>query len=220
MSDSPIQDQATDKVSTPYALQPGPRHIGNSSQTPDYLPSRESLSNDYANAALTSPQGDRNPSFPDRRTEGISYYANADYPVNSPPLYTRDNYSRPTAYNQNLQPQSHEGFNGSGPSQPPYQDAQYTMSQMPEPDLSFTRHPAPPQAQHQRLAFPVVFPQLATSFHGPGFSPFSRGYAPALAPAGVSLNEWLAFVDGLNLAFTANPPLQMLGLVGGFIGMV
>lgn len=96
----------------------------------------------------------------------------------------------------------------------------YRDAEVPEPDMTFIHHPAPPIGARRSLPLPAVFPQLTSSFRGPGFSPFSRGYAPALAGSGVPLGDWLAFVDGLNLAFTANPPLQILGLAGGMIGMV
>jgi hypothetical protein len=55
--------------------------------------------------------------------------------------------------------------------------------------------------------------------HGRGQS-FLRAWAPCLEANSISQTDFLAFIDNLNIVSTANPPLQVLGLAGGFLGMV
>lgn len=50
--------------------------------------------------------------------------------------------------------------------------------------------------------------------------PFARAYSPALQQYGVSLSEFVKFIDDLNIVSTASPPLQLLGVAGEFVGMV
>ncbi|KAJ7598804.1 hypothetical protein C8J56DRAFT_174356 [Mycena floridula] len=67
------------------------------------------------------------------------------------------------------------------------------------------------------LELPLCIPQI-----GPAFSsPFARGYNALLGPAvGISQSELLQFIDGLNLALTASPPLRVVDVVGMGIGFV
>ncbi len=51
-------------------------------------------------------------------------------------------------------------------------------------------------AAGRRLARPVAVPQTGGAYD----SPFARAWAPALAAQGISRDDWLAFVDGLNVA--------------------
>ncbi|KAK9252660.1 hypothetical protein V1507DRAFT_390646 [Lipomyces tetrasporus] len=66
------------------------------------------------------------------------------------------------------------------------------------------------------LRMPIAVPQMMA---GTGV-PFSRAYSSELEPHGISCVEFLEFVDKLNVVSTANPPLQVLDLVGGVLGMV
>ena len=61
---------------------------------------------------------------------------------------------------------------------------------------------------------PVVIPQIA-----PGIKPpFARAYSPFLASHSVYKNEFLQFIDHLNVCKTASPPLQLLNLAGTIVG--
>ncbi|KAK9415687.1 hypothetical protein SUNI508_10165 [Seiridium unicorne] len=71
-----------------------------------------------------------------------------------------------------------------------------------------------PRASH--LSKPVAVP--ATS-HKLG-SPFLRAYPPILASYGVSRDEFLSFLDRLNRASVASPPVQVLGLAGNLVSSV
>ncbi|KAK0390082.1 hypothetical protein NLU13_3655 [Sarocladium strictum] len=51
-------------------------------------------------------------------------------------------------------------------------------------------------------------------------SPFLRAYAPVLNGFGISQDTFLEFVDRLNRAAVASPPVQVLGLAGNIAGMV
>ncbi|KAL5341909.1 hypothetical protein BJX70DRAFT_386378 [Aspergillus crustosus] len=67
---------------------------------------------------------------------------------------------------------------------------------------------------------PVVIPQVTKSFGSEIASPFLRSYSPSLQHLNLSRNEFLAFLDGLNEAFIANPVLQATSLAGSVIGMI
>ncbi|KAE9373023.1 hypothetical protein N431DRAFT_289060, partial [Stipitochalara longipes BDJ] len=66
------------------------------------------------------------------------------------------------------------------------------------------------------LPRPIAVPQTT---HGRGQS-FLRAWAPCLEAHNISQTDFLAFIDNLNIVSTANPPLQVLDLAGGFLGMV
>ncbi|KAJ7062122.1 fungal chitosanase of glycosyl hydrolase group 75-domain-containing protein [Mycena amicta] len=66
------------------------------------------------------------------------------------------------------------------------------------------------------LPLPYCAPQLASGFD----TPFSRGYNPALERLDISQEQLLAFIDGLNLAMTASPPLRVVSLAGMVVGFV
>lgn len=59
-----------------------------------------------------------------------------------------------------------------------------------------TPSPSPPLSSLSKLSLPVVFPQTATRFD----SPFARGYNDHMRYSGIEMNDWLKFVDGLNIA--------------------
>ncbi|KAF5364909.1 hypothetical protein D9758_008146 [Tetrapyrgos nigripes] len=69
------------------------------------------------------------------------------------------------------------------------------------------------------LPLPLCIPQIGAS---PDFdSPFARGYNDDLWHfVGISQEMLLNFIDGLNLAIQANPPLMVVNLVGGIIGFI
>ncbi|KAJ6471195.1 hypothetical protein DFH09DRAFT_954494 [Mycena vulgaris] len=81
---------------------------------------------------------------------------------------------------------------------------------MPEPN-------GPPPYDPSGLPLPFCTPQIAIAFD----SPFARGYSPELQTStGISQAELLSFIDGLNLAMTASPPLRVVNFAGMVIGFV
>jgi len=94
----------------------------------------------------------------------------------------------------------------------------------PDPTPEYTEEDAailfgirpPPPPHVQRLALPVVLPQIRTSYE----APFARGYNPELAVSGVEQVDLLAFIDGLKIAIAANPPLRIVDAAGMIISMV
>uniref|UniRef100_A0A0W0FA02 Uncharacterized protein n=1 Tax=Moniliophthora roreri TaxID=221103 RepID=A0A0W0FA02_MONRR len=73
----------------------------------------------------------------------------------------------------------------------------------------------PPYAQ---LPQAVCLPQV--SLHAKWDSAFARGYNHALGDAGISQEDFLSFIDGLNLAIAASPPLRVVDFAGKIIGFV
>ncbi|KAE8445893.1 hypothetical protein EG329_012672 [Mollisiaceae sp. DMI_Dod_QoI] len=108
----------------------------------------------------------------------------------------------------------------SRPSSPSYQSPSSSHSPSDEDLLSealeFTKHTASIPSHVRRLQSPIAIPQTAP---GLGQS-FLRAWAPMLQDHNITMTDFLAFVDNLNIVSTANPPLQVLNLAGGIIGMV
>ncbi|KAJ7928092.1 hypothetical protein B0H13DRAFT_1704734 [Mycena leptocephala] len=68
---------------------------------------------------------------------------------------------------------------------------------------------------HAQTGIPQPFctPQIANSFD----SPFARGYTLVLqSSVDISQDQLLAFIDGLNLAITASPPLRVVNFAGKY----
>ncbi|KAG7446585.1 uncharacterized protein BT62DRAFT_932022 [Guyanagaster necrorhizus] len=69
----------------------------------------------------------------------------------------------------------------------------------------------------QGIPLPLCIPQIATKFD----SSFARGYNDVLAEAvDIPQAELLSFIDGLNLAMTASPPLRVVDTAGMIIGLI
>ncbi|KUJ11339.1 uncharacterized protein LY89DRAFT_625896, partial [Mollisia scopiformis] len=49
---------------------------------------------------------------------------------------------------------------------------------------------------------------------------FLRAWAPMLRSHDISIVQFIAFIDNLNVVSTASPPLQAMSLAGGVLGMV
>ncbi|KAF7360182.1 hypothetical protein MVEN_00746800 [Mycena venus] len=77
------------------------------------------------------------------------------------------------------------------------------------------RESAPP-FETPKLPLPYCAPQLTPTFD----APFCRAYNPTLESVDISQEQLLAFIDGLNLAMTASPPLRVVNLIGVAIGFV
>lgn len=59
---------------------------------------------------------------------------------------------------------------------------------------------------------PLCIPRVATAF--------ARGYNPELETVGITQAMFLSFIDGLNLAIVASPPLRVVDVVGQVIGLL
>jgi hypothetical protein len=70
--------------------------------------------------------------------------------------------------------------------------------------------------RHKGPGLPIVIPQTSP---GAG-NPFTRAYSPALANANISLSTFLTFLDTLNICLAQTPPLQILDLAGGMVGII
>ncbi|KAJ7204830.1 hypothetical protein GGX14DRAFT_501037 [Mycena pura] len=82
---------------------------------------------------------------------------------------------------------------------------------------SFLPPSPPPEYAPPGLPLPFCTPQITPSFD----APFARGYNRALQDSvGISQDELLAFLDGLNIAMTASPPLRVVNLAGMVIGFI
>lgn len=74
-----------------------------------------------------------------------------------------------------------------------------------------------PPYPSQGLPLPLCVPQISADFG----SPFARGYNASLAnTVQLSQEQLLSFIDGLNLAIVASPPLRVVDLAGKIIGFV
>jgi hypothetical protein len=82
--------------------------------------------------------------------------------------------------------------------------------------LEFTRHTGPVTSRIRKLESPIAIPQTTP---GIGKS-FLRAWAPTLQYHDMTVVDFMAFVDNLNVVSTASPPLQVLDLAGGLVGMV
>lgn len=80
--------------------------------------------------------------------------------------------------------------------------------------LEFAAHPPPAYTSIPRLTRPVVVPQIS---NGIGM-PYSRAWAPALLDHGISMEEFVEFIDNLNIVSTGSPPLKVIDAVGGMLG--
>ncbi|KAL1984145.1 hypothetical protein VTN96DRAFT_9450 [Rasamsonia emersonii] len=67
---------------------------------------------------------------------------------------------------------------------------------------------------------PCVIPQTSKTIHGRFYRPFARAYSPDLATLGISSDDFLAFIDGLNEAWLASPYIQTGAQVGQLIGLM
>ncbi|KAI8817121.1 uncharacterized protein EV422DRAFT_542494 [Fimicolochytrium jonesii] len=72
----------------------------------------------------------------------------------------------------------------------------------------------PPQVPALRA--PVCVPQQVAGWD----SPIARVYSPELAAAGVDVKDWMEFVDAINIALIASPPLRVVDTAGLIIGFV
>jgi hypothetical protein len=74
----------------------------------------------------------------------------------------------------------------------------------------------PPRYSLAPLAAPIVIPRESSAFD----APFMRAYAPDAVASGINRDDWLAFLDGFNMAATTSPPLRVVNTVGQVLGFV
>jgi hypothetical protein len=80
------------------------------------------------------------------------------------------------------------------------------------------QQPPQPEDSSLPLPLPLCIPQISVSADWD--SAFARGYNDHLHSIGISQQMLLNFIDGLNLAIQASPPLRVVSLVGTVIGFV
>ncbi|KAJ9299592.1 hypothetical protein DTO217A2_8109 [Paecilomyces variotii] len=99
---------------------------------------------------------------------------------------------------------------------PPYHSHEATLTGA----FSPTNIPSQLNAEHGRhvssAMLPIAIPQMGK---GRG-APFMRVNTPILQEYQISEQEFIGFIDTLNVVSAASPPLKVLDLAGGFIGMV
>ncbi|KAL5365938.1 hypothetical protein BJX96DRAFT_182069 [Aspergillus floccosus] len=74
--------------------------------------------------------------------------------------------------------------------------------------------------QSSILPKPCVVPQTSHTLHGSIYRPFARAYAPNLGDHGISASDFLAFIDGLNEVWLANPYLQATSAASSLLGLL
>ncbi|KAJ4002445.1 hypothetical protein F5050DRAFT_1717559 [Lentinula boryana] len=78
---------------------------------------------------------------------------------------------------------------------------------------------APPYRQDDvPQILPLCIPRISVNANPA--SAFARGYNEALESVGITQEMFLSFIDGLNLAIVASPPLRVVNAVGQIIGFV
>ncbi|KAI0975580.1 hypothetical protein F4678DRAFT_275005 [Xylaria arbuscula] len=76
--------------------------------------------------------------------------------------------------------------------------------------------PAPEDAEIQPLTKPVLIPRLDPG----GAIPFARAWAPELADHAITKEDFVAFVDNLNIIITPHVAFRMLEIAGFAVGLV
>lgn len=72
--------------------------------------------------------------------------------------------------------------------------------------LEFTQHHLKQQCHDKRLDRPIVVPQVGSGFG----MPFARGYSDSLGDHGISMDEFLEFIDNYNIVSGGSPPFAII----------
>ncbi|KAH0366425.1 hypothetical protein KCU65_g5396, partial [Aureobasidium melanogenum] len=96
----------------------------------------------------------------------------------------------------------------------PVQHPQTYSNNSPQQPITTHQSPSQPSSHHNHK--PIVIPQTTP---GPN-NPFILAYSPALLAHTISPSTFLTFLSTLNVCLATTPPLQILDLAGGFVGMV
>ncbi|KAJ2977324.1 hypothetical protein NUW58_g7847 [Xylaria curta] len=76
--------------------------------------------------------------------------------------------------------------------------------------------PVPEDAEFPLLAKPVLIPRVNPG----GSTPFARAWAPELADYAVDKEDFVAFIDNLNIIITPHVAFRVLGFAGFAVGLV
>ncbi|KAI1361880.1 hypothetical protein F5Y08DRAFT_288212 [Xylaria arbuscula] len=76
--------------------------------------------------------------------------------------------------------------------------------------------PVPEDAELLPLPKPVIIPRLDQG----GSVPFARAWPPELADHVIAQEDFVAFIDNLNIVTAPNVAIQVLGITGGIVGLV
>ncbi|TEY36304.1 hypothetical protein BOTCAL_0560g00040 [Botryotinia calthae] len=80
----------------------------------------------------------------------------------------------------------------------------------------FAYHSPPPDYSHPKLPRPIAVPQIV-----PGIGkPFARIYAPVLSDYNINSQNFVEFIDNLNVIASENPPVQIIDLVGDALNTI
>ncbi|KAF7905053.1 uncharacterized protein EAF01_005574 [Botrytis porri] len=74
----------------------------------------------------------------------------------------------------------------------------------------------PPDYSHPQLPRPIAVPQIVAGIG----KPFARIYAPALSDYNLTSQEFVDFIDNLNIVASENPPVQITDLVGDALNTI
>lgn len=95
-------------------------------------------------------------------------------------------FVKPYQANMSMSMPKPEQYGGEPPA---YTDADAEL-------LFDIRHPPTAESSRQRLDLPLCLPQTTSGYD----SPFARAYNPQLEASGIEQDEWLKFLDALNIA--------------------
>ncbi|KAK4494656.1 hypothetical protein PRZ48_014012 [Zasmidium cellare] len=147
--------------------------------------------------------------------------------------FGKNDFSPPPPYNSALYSQDFRTSTNNQFLSRPDMNAPYTGRETPRPRsrsisddssndellheaLDFARQPAPQHTKGDKLRLHVAIPQAM-----PGLGlPFARGYSHELEEHGVSMKDFVKFIDNLNVVSAGSPPLQIMDLAGRVVGMV
>ncbi|KAF6227709.1 hypothetical protein HO173_012039 [Letharia columbiana] len=152
-------------------------------------------------------------------------------PYNGSPLKHPNN---PCCYEETFSPDRHNGPDCNGPQtdptdtemlaeapqhaqhNPPNEESDHHEQAALDESLSWIANANRQKhaGVHAPLALPVVIPQTAPGMQ----SSFSRAWAPILAEHDVRPEDFLQFMDHLNVCKAASPPFQVLNLAGTVLG--
>lgn len=82
--------------------------------------------------------------------------------------------------------------------------------------LEFTHHAPPQQISSRGLRRPVAIPQVLSGIG----QPFARGYSQDLHEPGITMQDFVEFIDNFNVVSAGSPPLQIIDMAGGVVGLI
>ncbi|KAF4634708.1 hypothetical protein G7Y89_g3394 [Cudoniella acicularis] len=187
-----LSGQGQQRLQSPFDSPNPPPYVSNTSSQPYGLAGSRSEYNSFQTHQEHSTSAEPDQFQPNRRVAYVVY---------------EDESSQPTPY-QDRTPSLY--------SAPSSDIADSTDQEFFSQALAFAHNVSPRPSTISPLKKPIAIPQIAKGLG----QPFSRAWAPELQSHGITQDQFLQFIDGLNVISTANPPLQILNLAGGALGMV